>query len=398
MKQSSEAAPTRVLDDTLVTAAAETTLEGEEIGERQQPRGELCVPSPDSAIGLSKSNEEEDSHNTSRLEESEVLPRAPSESSSSGVTSSGCDSSDNGDVSAITGDAGKVRAGHSDHEAEGGHAKAAPEEWVDRTTGKEQSSPTETTETGDETVLGKEWDGGGECEEAAEANGGKGEEVEEEERVGTPLDFELHYTEPAEPMRDDNCAIDSDSDNDVSESGRSRGRRVAFSGMSPMEPLTVDVGDDGGGAPNVSLDSLPPNITLAPSSLPEPLLSDDRHQDGGSNAILLSLLARPTPTRAERERERERRLEEPTGLSSLLHPDPDLDVNKTSTPIEPLDALTPTPSLTRTPTPTPSVASSNNGTVASSGSGRRASAESIVSEVRLCLGHLEACIKRSLQK
>lgn len=384
------------MDDTLVAAAAATVVDGdvEEGGEEQRPRDELCVPSPDSAIGLSKSNEEmEEAHNTSRLEESEALPRAPSESSSSGVTSSGCDSSDNGDVSAIVDDAAKEHGGHSDSEVEREHTDAAPEEWGDRTTGEEPSSPREAatvTDSGAE-VFGAEEEAEhashGECGEEAAAGSPGMEEEEEEPRVGTPLDFELHYTEPAEPMRDDNCAIDSDSDNDVSESGRSRGRRVAFSGMSPLEPLTVDVGDGGGGAPNVSLDDLPPNITLAPSSLPEPLLQDDRHQDGAPNAILLSLLARPSPARSEhrdrdRDRDRDRRMEEPTGLASFLHHDTDLDVNKTSTPIEPMDALTPTPSLTRTPTPTPSVASSNNGTVASSGSGRRASVGSTSSEVR----------------
>lgn len=387
MNQPNEVAPTRVMDDTLVTAAPVTVVDGEEGGQEERPRDELCVPSPDSAIGLSKSNEEmEEAHNTSRLEESEALPRAPSESSSSGVTSSGCDSSDNGDVSAIVDDAAKEHGGHSDNEVEREHTEAASEEWGDRTTGEEPSSPRDAaTEMGSAAeVVGAEEEAacGSSGEEPVAGSLGTGEE--EEERVGTPLDFELHYTEPAEPMRDDNCAIDSDSDNEVSESGRSRGRRVAFSGMSTMEPLTVDVGDVGGAAPNVSLDDLPPNITLAPSSLPEPLLPDDRHQDGAPNAILLSLLARPSPARdrdRDRDRDRERRMEEPTGLASFLHHDTDLDVTKTSTPIEPMDALTPTPSLTRSPTPTPSVASSNNGTVASSGSGRRASVGSTSSEV-----------------
>ncbi|XP_063883049.1 dentin sialophosphoprotein-like isoform X2 [Scylla paramamosain] len=359
-----DAAPTRVLDNALVTTADV---------EEERPRDELCVPSPDSAIGLSKSNEEMEephntSHNTSQAEGSETLPRAPSESSSSGVTSSGCDSSDSGDMSAIVGDAAKESGTHSDSEAERENAG-----WEDRTTVEEEVEVVKKVEAVEvDNVEEAEEDvcDGGEC---------GGDDAEEKERVGSPLDFELHYSEPAEPLRDDNCAIDSDSDNDISESGRTRGRRVAFSGMSPMEPLSVDVGDGCSGA----MDTIPPNITLAPSSLPEPLLPSDRRQDGAPNPILLSLLARPSPAREhDRDRDRDRdRDHEPTTLSSFLHPDPDLDVTKTSTPIEPLDALTPTPSLTRTPTPTPSEASSNNGTVASSGSGRRVSAGSTSSEV-----------------
>ncbi|XP_071548531.1 uncharacterized protein [Panulirus ornatus] len=372
--------PTRVLDDSLVCKSSE------EGNSEKRLRDDICVPSPDSAIGLSKSNEEiVDQKNSASLDELPASLRTPSESSSSGVTSSNCDSSDN---SAIVDDGVQVAVRHPPYSSDS-------ENEVDETVSTGSDGGEERT-TGEDSVKVK-------SEEAADMDSTVIEEVNEEpvcegalhkvedsdknlenversdddvERVGTPVEFELHYSEPPDPMRDDNCAIDSDSDDDVSEAPRSRGgRRVAFSGMSPMEPLSVDVGDDCG-PPNVSLDNLQPNITLAPSNLPEPMLADDHHKEAQSNAMLLRLLSRPSPSRSERC---DQHHEDPSELASFLHPDHNLDLNKTSTPIEAMGHLTPTPNLS--PTPTPSEGSSHNGTDGSSGSGTHASACSTSSEV-----------------
>ncbi|XP_045616029.2 LOW QUALITY PROTEIN: uncharacterized protein [Procambarus clarkii] len=373
--------PTRVLEDSVLVSKP-----NEENSPDKGLRDQICVPSPDSAIGLSKSSEEiVEKKNPRRLEKVNAAGRTPSESSSSGVTSSGCDSSDS---SAIAED--RVRAAvrnpplSSDSETDAYDAvNSSAEHGEERTTMKSPLKlSSEKAVNVNSTVIVKEKEKY-KCSDAHDAIEDCEETVDEksgnvDERVGTPIEFELHYTEPPEPMRDDNCAIDSDSDNDISETPRSRGgRRVAFSGMSTMEPLSVDVGDNCG-PPNVSLDDLPPNITLAPSNLPEPMLVDDDHQEAAPNAILLSLLSRPSPSRSER---RDHRIDDPSDLTSFLHPDPDHDVNKTSTPIEALGPMSHSPSLTPTPTPTPSEGSSHNGTVGSSGSGTHASAGSTSSEV-----------------
>lgn len=369
--------PTRVLENSLVLSKP-----SEEITPVKSLRDQICVPSPDSAIGLSKSSEEIANPKNTRLDELNVAPRTPSESSSSGVTSSGCDSSDS---SAIVEDGVRETDRHpptsSDSETDVDEAvNTNTENREERTTENSLKPSSETAAYVVSTVIAKEnvkCDGAHveirDSDEIAE-----NEKSGNDERVGTPVEFELYYTEPPEPMRDDNCAIDSDSDNDVSETPRSRGgRRVAFSGMSTMEPLSVDVGDNCG-PPNVSLDDLPPNITLAPSNLPEPMLVDDHHQEAAPNAILLSLLSRPSPSRSDR---RDHCLDDPSDITSFLHPDPDLDVNKTSTPVEPMGPMSPSPNLTPTHTPTPSEGSSHNGTVGSSGSGTHASAGSTSSEV-----------------
>ncbi|XP_042860074.1 retinitis pigmentosa 1-like 1 protein [Penaeus japonicus] len=388
-------APTRVLEESMLARKGSSSASpGSKLGE------EVSVPSPDSAIGMSKSSEEvAEPASPSRLPEQDGAPSrwTPLESSSSGVTSSGCDSSDS---SAIV-DEGVGEAGDRAPPAKSDSATKAEEEEEEEEeveeeealgaldgSGEERESGGEAAEKDSSVVEGegdKEPESeGAHCDNEAKEERNKTENSEscdhDEGRVGTPVEFELHYSEPPEPMRDDNCAIDSDSDNDMVETPRSRGgRRVAFSGMSPMEPLSVDVGDNCG-PPNISLDDIPPNISLAPSNLPEPMLADDRHQDAAPNAILLSLLSRPAG--ANRSERRDRHLDEPSELASLLHPDHDLDVNKTSTPIEPMGPLTPTPNLSPTPTPTPSEGSSHNGTVGSSGSGTHNSGRSTSSEVR----------------
>ncbi|XP_069984468.1 retinitis pigmentosa 1-like 1 protein [Penaeus vannamei] len=373
-------APTRVLEESLLARKGSSSASP---GGKQGDEG--SVPSPDSAIGMSKSSEEVDA--PARLAEQDDAPdrRTPSESSSSGVTSSGCDSSDS---SAIV-DEGVGEAGDHAPSAKSDSEPKAEEDAGALGGSREGREGGEETAEKDSLVVEEEGDmepssEGAHCdndkEEDVNTTENSGNCDNDDGRVGTPAEFELHYSEPPEPMRDDNCAIDSDSDNDVVETPRSRGgRRVAFSGMSPMEPLSVDVGDNCG-PPNISLDDIPPNISLAPSNLPEPMLADDRRQESAPNAILLSLLSRPTGSaRSER---RDRHLDEPSELASLLHPDHDLDVNKTSTPIEPMGPLTPTPNLSPTPTPTPSEGSSHNGTVGSSGSGTHASGRSTSSEVR----------------
>ncbi|KAK7071274.1 hypothetical protein SK128_015988 [Halocaridina rubra] len=373
--------PTRVLEDSILCTPS--SVEG-----KKSPRDGICVPSPDSAIGMSKGSDDfVESKISDRLEKSSESFRTPSESSSSGVTSSGCDSSDS---SAIVDDrVPETRSPppvSSDSETEAtvatvtsssAHCERTKEKAIVESSQEikaEMDSPKNEEVENSDSALEREVD---EINNSSET---KAPGVEEEDRsVGTPVEFELHYSEPPEPMRNDNCAIDSDSDNEVAETPRSRGRRVAFSGMSAMEPLSVDVGDDCG-PPNVSLNDLPPNISLATSNPIDSLLNDNRHQESASSSILLSLLSRPSPSRSDR-RERNHSLNEATDLASFLHPDPDLDGNKTSTPIEPLGTLTPTPNLTPTPTPTPSEGSSHNGTVGSSGSGTHASAGSTSSEV-----------------
>lgn len=377
--------PTRVLEDSVVLCTPNTA----EVS--KSPRDGMSVPSPDSAIGMSKGSEEfVEPKISARLEKTDGPCRTPSESSSSGVTSSGCDSSDS---SAIVDDRVQETCSpppiSSDSETEVDEA-AAHSLSVDseRTTEKKVVQSLEEVKADkDSNALEREElvkcapGGDGESDEPIVGENKATSSVDEEDRsVGTPVEFELHYSEPPEPMRDDNCAIDSDSDNEVVDTPRSRGRRVAFSAMSPMEPLSVDVGD-GCGPPNVSLDDLPPNISLGNSNLPDSMLSDSRHQESTSNtnAILLSLLSRTSTSRSPR---RDHPMSEPSDLS-FLHPEPDLDGNKTSTPIdEPLGALTPTDlTPTPTPTPTPSEGSSHNGTVGSSGSGTHASAGSTSSEV-----------------
>lgn len=379
MKPENTRVPTRVLEDSLVCKSSE--------GDNSEKRGrdDIGVPSPDSAIGLSKSSEEiVDPKNSTSLDELHAPLRTPSESSSSGVTSSNCDSSDS---SAIVDDGVQEAVRHpplsSDSEIDVETVSTGSDRGEERTTGEDSLKvKSEGAADTDSTVV-EEVKEEPKCEGVLdEVDSNKNldniERSDDVERVGTPGEFELHYSEPPDPMRDDNCAIDSDSDNDVSEAPRSRGgRRVAFSGMSPMEPLSVDVGDNCG-PPNVSLDNLQPNITLAPSNLPEPMLTDDHHKEAQSNAMLLRLLARPSPSRSQCH---DQRLDDPSELASFLHPDPDLDLNKTSTPIEPMGPLTPTPILS--PTPTPSEGSSHNGTDGSSGSGTHASAGSSSSEVIL---------------
>lgn len=374
MKAKDSRLPTRVLDDSLVLNTPSTS------DIKKSPRDGMSVPSPDSAIGMSKGSEDFiEPKISARLEKTEGPCRTPSESSSSGVTSSGCDSSDS---SAIVDDRVQDTCSpppiSSDSETDGDETVVSPSVDSERTTEEKPKESSEEEVKAEKDSIEKEevikCDGAqGMVGENKEDLNNEIRNVDEEDRsIGTPVEFELHYSEPPEPMRDDNCAIDSDSDNEISETPRSRGRRVAFSGMSPMEPLSVDVGNDCG-PPNVSLDDLPPNITLASSNLP-----DSHRQESAPNAILLSLLARPSPARSDRH---DHPLGEPSDLASFLHPDPDLDENKTSTPIEPLGTLTPTPNLTPTPTPTPSEGSSHNGTVGSSGSGTHASAGSTSSEV-----------------
>ncbi|KAK3872684.1 hypothetical protein Pcinc_022233 [Petrolisthes cinctipes] len=446
-------APTRVTEDLTNSAPASPTL----ISPAPASPAPLSIPSPDSALGLSKSSEE--------IQKEDGLPSTPHPASeTSGVVSSGCESSDgSGILDEVEREVTeKEEGGDSDTDREeareeenmevgvcnDGDGKEGEEEEVEKSVIHEDKEKRTCGEgdvdsiiaVSDEMTEDNHYDSGSgtgndnnievdthdvdaenyeefgnnlesvenhptkmydnvesqpevndEVEKYLEMNDDRSECASggDESRVGTPGTFELHYDEPPEPMRDDNCAIDSDSDDEgaVVDVGRTRGRRVAFSGLaSALEPLSVDVGDSCG-PPNVSLDDLPPNITLAPSSLPEPMLAEDRHQDAAPNAILLSLLARPTPSRSDR------RLDHSPEMP-FLHSDP--DVNKTSTPITPLGSLSASPDLPRTPdmprapidmprtlTPTPSEGSSNNGTIGSSGSGSgaRASPASTSSQV-----------------
>ena len=95
---------------------------------------------------------------------------------------------------------------------------------------------------------------------------------------------ELHYSEPPESLRDDNLAIDSDSD---SESTVLRPRRVGFSSRAvAIDPLTTDGGGSFGGSRpstlsplNVDCGDLPPNVSIEGA--------------GGADNILRQLLSRP---------------------------------------------------------------------------------------------------------
>ncbi|XP_076056145.1 uncharacterized protein LOC143034092 [Oratosquilla oratoria] len=436
-QQSKNTLPTRVLTDSFSLDDEKDDLTPRGTPPQSQVEDDTTpVPSPDSAIGLSKSSEEEDVANSSlrryRLDE-------PDTNSRSGWPDSKCDmyddsaigedgaaglqhipqdlsekdkeekeeegekeeeekpeeeeaveeeegetKKDNCDVEGVGDDAGVVDVRDNEDASDLGplsdtcdHEERTHSDVTDNRTTDDVETVSERDVEYDDNVFSAPEEPVEIHLDPGEAEGG--DPVEEEERsVGTPVEFELHYIEPPEPLRDDNQAIDSDSDNDVTElPPRTRSRRVAFSAMGAMDPLTVDVGGDDVMPPNVSLDDLPPNISLVPNNLPEPMLAQDRRQEASTDAILLSLLSRPNNTPSDRLDYHRNDLE------SILN-NCDDEANKTSTPIEPLE---PTPNVTpiATPTsvtPTPSEGSSRAASdgSSSSGSGARVSQRSSVSE------------------
>ena len=88
---------------------------------------------------------------------------------------------------------------------------------------------------------------------------------------------EIHYSEPPEPMRDDNLAIDSDSDN---ESPMRRPRRVGFA------QRTMDDGGQRGGAVN-------PHSMSCGNDFGPNILDDAPLGGGATDNILRQLLSRP---------------------------------------------------------------------------------------------------------
>ncbi|KAF2366734.1 ATPase AAA-type core [Trinorchestia longiramus] len=175
---------------------------------------------------------------------------------------------------------------------------------------------------------------------------------------------ELHYSEPPEPLRDDNMAVDSDSDN---ESPMLRPRRVGFADRPVAIGSMSDNGSNGGTGGNnnnntgggysgrssgpspLDMDcgggDLPPNITL------------DMNGTGGGGAdnILRQLLSRPP-------------------------------MSANNGGVSPMQRASPSPGCSPTPpaSPVPSHCSSGAATLASSGSGR-ASPAPVMHQVSITL-------------
>ena len=384
----------------------------------------FSVPSPDSAIELSKSSEDFAvvPKNQSRLDEPDLAMLTPdSGSSTSGIVSSNCDSSDSSAIAdeesvVISKNENKTVVGRrkssirDDENDEENALQNIAERTVDSAVCLDKDEFENPTEDGEKD--GVEDKGNSEVKnETPEEETEKDVEIETivvkhgESRVGSPAEFELYYDEPPDAMRNDNNAIDSDSDDNVSESTRPRPRRVAFSGMASMEPLSIDV-DNNDMPPNVSIDDIPPNITIGSSNMPQNNLGDS-----SSDAILRNLLARPSTvsndlrdgtrvgndledsldvqteggnlmrsygdSRGSKNFKKNSNLQNnilDQGTGTGLGPMVGCGIGGGGEPSAPLENVGPLLGTNGRLTPTPSEASSCAGTVGSSGSGTRASA------------------------